>query len=256
MKKIIVLLLILTAITAAATDNQRIVKEIPQPFDRVVANGDITVEIVFDPEHKGYMVYHSTDTLLPQIECINDSSTLIVSGLVNHTGTSSRVVIVACDSIVSVINNSTSPLLIKKIPRVATLDLVINGSGDIKTGTLQAHHLQLISNSSGNILIDNLSARFAEIISTSTGNITVDNMKSHGSKVISAGDGNITIPHLITRRAIFSANATGSITIGGKAKAAALTTCGSGSINAVKMKIKRLTTATHGTGKIILNKPE
>lgn len=255
MRKLILIMIAaisLPAMAAAETDSGRVVLEAQHSFDRIIVNGDITVEITFNPAHKGYIVYN-TGSDKPLIQCFNDSSTLILSGSRNRSGITSRVTVVACDSIVSVINNGDKAVLIKQLPKVNTLDLVVNGTGDIKAGKLQAGHTQLIDNSRGNITVDELQARFAELITSSEGSIGINHMKCHGCKVINAGNGDISIPDLLTRRGLFATNSAGSINIGGKADAAAMTATGNGSINAVSFKVKRINTSTYGTGQIKLS---
>lgn len=244
-----------SAMAASETGNGRVVLEARRSFDRIIVNGDITVEITFNPAHKGYIVYNTDNDNndKPLIQCFNDSSTLILSGSSNNSGITSRITVVACDSIVSVINNGNEAILIKQLPRVNTLDLVVNGTGDIKAGILQAGHMQLIDNSRGNIAIDELQARFAELITSSEGGININQMKCHGCKVINAGSSDISIPDLLTRRGLFATNANGSINIGGKADAVAMTATGNGSINAMSFKVKRINTSTYGTGQIKLS---
>lgn len=249
-----ILLTLLGLFSAGAVvnpDENRVVLSMPRQFDKIVINGNVTAEIVFHKEHKGYVVYNVSDTLAPKIHCVVDSArTLVLSGSETDHSVKSRVVVVACDSVTSIINNEAGTVLIKKLPRVADLCMISNGSGTIKCGHLSADHLMLTNNSNGTLLIKEAKAKFIDVYGNSAKDLSVKEMRCHGTRILNNADGTLTVNDLKSRRGEIINNADGTVNVAGSAKAFAVVNYSGGSIDISGFSCKKINKANYGTGNI------
>lgn len=233
-------------------DNNRVVLAMPQQFDKIVTNGDLTVEVIFRNDYKGYVVYNAEDTVAPRIHCfVDDNRTLYLSGNTATNSVKSRVVVLACDSLVSAVNNEAGTMLIKQIPRVADFCAVSNGNGTIKCDELEAYHLMLMENGSASMTIGTAKARFIDIYGNGEGSIAVSAMLCHGARILNNESGSINVSGLKTRRGEILNNAAGKVTVSGKASAFAVVNYSTGSIDIAGFRCKKLSVANYGSGSII-----
>lgn len=250
----LILLLSVGLATVSASDIQeqnRVVMAMPHHFDKIVVNGDMTVEVTFDKNYKGYVVYNTADTLAQKLHCVVDStSTLYVTGESTANAVKSRVVIVACDSVTKVINNLSGTILIKKLPRVADICLISNGDSEIKCDEVSAGHLMLSCNSEASMAVNNAKARFADIFNNASGALDINKLQCHGTRILNNSKGSITIESIRTRRGEILNNASGKVSVSGNAKAFAIVNYADGLIDLSGFNCKKQNTANYGTGTI------
>ena len=254
------LILMLLAISpwlqaAEPTDDNRVVLAMPDHFHKIVANGDMTVEIIFNKDHKGYVVYHAADSLAPKIHCnVDSTATLHISGSQSDNSVISRIVVLACDSVTSVVNTGSGSVLIKEMPRVDDFCAISSGSGSIKCREINALHIMLSDNGSASVKVKEAKGRFIDIYGNGSGSIGVVSMLCHGTRILNNSEGAIDISELKSRRGEIINNANGEVTVSGKARAFAVVNYSSGKINVAGFKCKKISEANYGSGTIISNK--
>ncbi|MDE7154236.1 MAG: DUF2807 domain-containing protein [Muribaculaceae bacterium] len=249
---IILLALFFPSRAAELAESNRVVLAMPQQFDKIVTNGNLTVEVIFRSDYKGYVVYNTEDTVAPRVHCVVDENrTLHLSGNVESNSVKSRVVVLACDSVVSVVNNEAGTILIKQIPRVEDFCAVSNGTGAIKCEELGAHHLMLMSSGSASMTIGTAKARFIDIYGNGDGEISLGAMLCHGARILNNADGSIAVKGLKSRRGEILDNAGGRISVSGKASAFAVVNYSTGTIDISGFRCKKLSEANYGSGLII-----
>lgn len=250
---LLMLLCILPAGATTISEDNRVVLAMPGHFNKIVANGNLTVEVIFHKQHKGYVVYNAADTLAPKIHCtVDGENTLYLSGSTEVNSVKSRVLVLACDSLTSVINNESGTVLIKEIPRVSDFCAISNGSGSVKCQRIRADHLMLSDNGTASLAVDEAKARFIDIYGNSLGYLSVGKMLCHGTRILNNANGEISVSELKTRRGEIINNADGSVTVAGKAHAFAVVNYSTGKINISAFTCRRLNNANYGKGAILL----
>ncbi len=257
LKNSLFLLLVLTAffnISAADfNEENRVVLAMPGHFDKIVTNGNLTVEILFHKDHKGYVVYHTSDTVSPKLHCIVDSvNTLHISGDSIENAVISRVLVLANDTVTSVINNGSGTILIKDLPRVNDFCAISSGNGVIKCRSLSAHHLMLSDNGSAFLFLGEVKGRFIDIYGNGSGNIAIASMRCRGTRILNNSFGTISVKDLKSRRGEIINNSDGEIKVSGKARAFAVVNYSAGKINLSDFICQKISNANYGTGTITL----
>ena len=159
MKKIalIIVLMMATAVSSQAQEKTtiyRMVLKAAQEFDQLVVSGDVTVECRYNPEKAGFIVYHYNKEAGKKIDCRNDGRCLYVSGQSENNGVMTRIVVFYDQPIKSIVNNGDARVLsLKLVADDQKLDLVNNGSGDMRFGVVKTQKAYMEVAGSGNIAV-------------------------------------------------------------------------------------------------------
>lgn len=197
----ILMVMVLTLSAAMAADKpegQRVVLQTGSEFSALSVNVPATVELVHDPEHAGYVVYHTT---APEssISAENRGGTLTISSRkgVNDLKITSRIIVAYGNMAPGVIKASATHDVIARKLEVSNCVLVLNGTGDIKISELTAP---------GGVAIK----------LNGTGDVKIGRMKAPSVVASLNGTGDIVVP-AASASMVLTNNGTGNILVTGRA---------------------------------------
>ena len=132
----------------------RMVLHAAQEFDQLVVSGDVTVECRYNPEKAGYIVYHYNKEAGKKIDCYNDGRCLYVGGRSENNGVMTRIVVFYDQPIKSIVNNGDARVLsLRLVADADNVELVNNGSSDMRFGVVKSENARLEVTGKGNIAI-------------------------------------------------------------------------------------------------------
>lgn len=159
MKKIalIIVLLMAAVVSSQAQDKTtiyRMVLKAVQEFDQLEVSGDVTVECRYDPEKAGFIVYHYNKDAGKKIDCRNDGRCLYVSGQSENNGVMTRIVVFYDQPIKRIVNNGDARVLsLRLVADDQKIELINNGSGDMRFGVVKTQNAYMEVAGSGNIAV-------------------------------------------------------------------------------------------------------
>lgn len=179
MKKILALCMMLAICLTAATASDskttinRMVLKAAQEFNNIVVDGDVTVELRYNPKYDGYIVYHYDKNSHRKINCHNDGNTLYVKG--NTDAVMTRIVVFYGNDLQSIINNGDSRLVARRLRCDKNgLDIIVNGKGDIRLGIVKTRQVNAVVNSQGNLQVHYMKADTLSAVINGDGNILLE----------------------------------------------------------------------------------
>ncbi len=179
MKKILALCMMfaicLTAATASdsKTTINRMVLKAAREFNNIVVDGDVSVELRYNPKYDGYIVYHYDKNSHRKISCHNDGNTLCVKG--NTDAVMTRIVIFYGNELHSIVNNGDARLVARRLKcDKNNLDIIVNGNGDVRLGFIKTQLVNAVINSQGNLQVRHMKANTLNAVINSYGNILLE----------------------------------------------------------------------------------
>lgn len=194
------------------------------------------VKIVYTQKSGGVKATLTGDPeLLDRMEVYVKGSKLVVT----HTGSSSLklngrkiVLTLSAPALSEVVINGTGDFTSSSMD-VANLNLKVNGTGDIEIKTVKSTDLSLIVNGTGDIEVDRLTCNSLTAKVNGTGDVESDNVSAKSVKAV--------------------VNGTGEIELKGMAGSASYSMTGTGDIKAFDMKATDVDASNTGTGSIRCN---
>lgn len=254
---VIFLLLVMCITTMSAADDadrNRVVLTAAREFDEVFVSGDVTVELCYNTRHAGLIVYDNVSDDKERIRCYSDGSQLFVSGQCERHGVESRIVVFYDEPLKRIVHNGSGTVLATRIPDESSLEVILNGTGNIKLGKkLELAELKLVSNGDGVIRIPRIKANSVSIVANGSSDNALDINRIDGEEVavVVTGAAKVAIKDIKAGEVAMVTSGSGNISAGGKAREVAVATTGSGSIDVNKMRCRTIVATVTGTGKII-----
>lgn len=180
MKKISVLLaMLLVAVFASQavekTTIYRMVLQTAQEFDELVVSGDVTVECRYNPQKAGYVVYHYNKDAGKKIECYNEGRCLNIGGHSENNGVMTRIVVFYDQPFKRIVNNGKGRVFsLRLVADKEKVELVNNGSGDMRFGVIKTKNACLEINNKGNIAIKRAKIENIETADNGTGEVILN----------------------------------------------------------------------------------
>jgi len=245
MKKILLLALvaIIGSVTAAYAkknsssdkpEGERIVLKAAADFNAILLNAPVTVEMVKDVEHPGFIVYHST--VKGELKVYNKGSKLVI-GVKDECKkkelhVTSRVVVCYDGDIDEIVVNGSGDVLAKRLESKNDMQYVVNGSGDIKVADVfTSGKFDAIVNGSGDIDMRALDASEASATVNGSGDIEIKSVKATDVTASVNGSGDLTVKGT-TINAVLSVNGSGDVSAGSlKAENVSVSGSGSGDVS-------------------------
>lgn len=195
MKKISILLVLLmvgfsSILASDKTTINRMVLKAVQEFDKVNVTGDVTVELRYNPDRAGYIVYHYDKNADKKIRCFNDENVLHVQG--SSDAVMTRIVVFYGNPLTSIVYNGDARLVAHRLKCSADgLDLLLNGSGDVKLGRVKSKKVNAVLNGSGNLTIVKVKIDNFNVVINGSGEVVLKE-KPENLNVIKNGAGTVT----------------------------------------------------------------
>ena len=194
MKKIFgfMMLALMCVVTMSAEEKttiNRMVLKAAQEFNAVVVSGDVTVEMRFNPEKAGYIVYHYDKRADKKIRCFNDGNVLHVQGSADAVMT--RIVVFYGQPLEQIINNGDARLVSLRVrSNRDAFGIVVNGKGDVRLGRVKSKNVDVVTNGAGNVEIRKVAAETLNAVVNGSGNIVLG-QNPDNLNIVRNGSGNV-----------------------------------------------------------------
>ena len=175
MKKITLFLALLfagmsVAMAGEKTTINRMVLKAVKDFDQVVVSGDVTVELRYNPEKEGYIVYHYDKKANKTIRCFNQDNVLHVQG--SADAVMSRIVVFYGDPITSIIHNGDARLVAHRLKcDPESIAIILNGDGDVKFGRMKTKNAHVVVNNTGDLSVEKVKVDNFDVVINGSGNV-------------------------------------------------------------------------------------
>lgn len=230
---ILSILVMLSVISINAQTTKHILQS--RSFSELYISGPVNVECRQVSDSSGMIVFNSTSLVFDKIRCINEGNRLNIS--LDKTGTLdiaknlSKIIIYYAGPL-STISYTGSGKVVAVNPTVnKTIAVLLTGSGSLKVGSINAHHLSCSIAGAGNLSI--------------SGNTVVDNITCSVS-----GSGVVEIAHANAKKTNATVNGPGDFIINGHSDDASFAIKGSGNIDVSTLDCKTMTVGVYGSGRV------
>lgn len=259
-------LLIMVALIASATamaakkssghkpEGARIVLKAAADFNSVVLNAPVTVELVKDAKHPGYVVYHST--VKGELKVYNKGSELVISVKDEfknkRLGVTSRVVVCYDGDFNSLVVNGSGDILAKSLRAGGDARYVVNGSGDIKVADVETKGVfKCVVNGSGDIDLCSLKATGLSATVNGSGDVELKTCAVSGSADLAVnGSGDLDVNDIKASSVSAKVSGSGDLVVKGSAVDANLAMAGSGDLSAGALQAENTRVSGTGSGDI------
>lgn len=217
-------------------------------FSGIRSDGFIDVDYIADPSASSpEITVYAPDNVMDRIKVSTDGAVLKV-GIKDHTAIKFK------DS-----GNSSKMKVVVRYRNVS--NLMTSGSGDLDiSGNFDGQSdLEIKTSGSGDIdLKGNITLESLKIFTSGSGDVEFENglLKCNKFTVRTSGSGDVEIKYVQADEIQASTNGSGDMTLSGNARSVALSSSGTGDINAYSLKALTGSAYASGTGDIKCNVAE
>jgi hypothetical protein len=234
-------------------EGARTVLKAAREFNQIILKAPVTVELVDDASHAGYIVYHSRTK--NQLKVYSKGNDLVISlqdGIKDNEATVTSRVVICCSTAVNKLTvNGSGTVLSRSLTTTEDVKYTVNGSGDIKVGEVQTSgSFDGCVNGSGDLDIHTLTAsKNISLVVNGSGDLDVKTATTDKSATLAVnGSGDLDIDHLQCKAVSASLNGSGDLDVKGTATKAILAMTGAGDLKAGSLQADDVTVSASGSG--------
>lgn len=204
-------------------------------FSELYISGSVNVECRQVADSSGMIVFSASPQILNKIICNNEGDRLNISlgktGTLDVAKNLSKIIVYYASPLSTISYTGSGRVVVVNPPINETIAVLLTGSGNLKVGSINAHHLSCSVAGSGNLSI--------------SGNTIVDNITCSVS-----GSGAVEIAHANSKKTNATVNGPGDFVINGHSEDASFAIKGSGNIDASTLDCATMTVGVYGSGRV------